>query len=260
MLATNLYNKNQLPPPIDTRQTSENNFAFQDKSQGTLMNIGQVKPTGGNKFLFHDSTKPNSKCRPESTRQNKHIYGNKFIAQNNKEIICFSKLVTYCFLKKQLLLLLFCVIVVFQSNATEHKINITHPFDQLMSQLNAGDQFYVELTAISIKNQGNKKESFTSHGKGPLQKASNAICQIKGVKMQFSDQSNFQGASTIEHFKISKKGNDIGVEIRFQSWGNRSIALREVSMSKEKQGYFISGKMTNGSNISYYNLAIYKKK
>lgn len=136
---------------------------------------------------------------------------------------------------------------------------VTNPvnpvFYELMYKLNHNKCLSISVNSVSIKN----KYSFTSYGTASLIKENaTTIKTARSVNMEFSDRNNFKGAKTLENIKIYGRSNQISVWIKLVTWGNKTIVLRNVTIRKERYGYFITGRVTDANRTVYYTLGIYE--
>ncbi|MGV6845239.1 MAG: hypothetical protein ACWA42_03830 [Lutibacter sp.] len=138
----------------------------------------------------------------------------------------------------------------------------TNPiFYELMYKLNHHKCLQLEVSSMSINKYGSRKfmNSYTSYGKTSLVKENNTtIKSFHSALMEFSDRKNFQGPKTRESFKIYGATNTISVEIKLETWGNKTIVLRNVQIHRDGYGYFITGRVTDGTRTVYYTLGIYE--
>jgi len=177
-------------------------------------------------------------------------------------------------LRKQICLAisLFMTIALIQAKNVENNIlpikqnssieALTNPiFYELMYKINHSKCLQLEVSSMSIKKSSNQKfmNSFTSYGRESLIKENNyTLKSARSVNMMFSDRNNFAGAKTRESFKIYGKTNTISVWIKLETWGNKTIVLRNVKIYKDGFGYFITGRVTDGNRTVYYTLGIYE--
>jgi len=134
-------------------------------------------------------------------------------------------------------------------------------FYELMYKINHHKCLQLEVSSMSINKSRNRSymNSYTSYGSGSLIKENNyTLKSARSVNMEFSDRKNFAGPKTRESFKIYGRTNTISVEIKLESWGNKTIVLRNVEIHKDGFGYFITGRVTDGNRTVYYTLGIYE--
>jgi len=130
-------------------------------------------------------------------------------------------------------------------------------FNELMAILKAHQCLSVTVSGISLKD----KSSFTSYGAGELSLSNknNYTLTAPHIRTELSDRRNFQGATTRETIDIfNRSGNTIGVTVKMETWGNRTIWLRNVEITKRYNRYFISGIVTDGNRTVYYVIGLYK--
>jgi len=128
-------------------------------------------------------------------------------------------------------------------------------FTELMAILNIHQCLGVAVTSTSVKN----KYSFSTFARGQLTKKNAYTLTTSSLQTEISDRKNFQGTKIRETIDIFKSGNTgIGVNIKMETWGNRTIRLRNVVINKRRYGYFITGQVTDGNRTVYYTIAIYK--
>ena len=134
-------------------------------------------------------------------------------------------------------------------------------FYELMYKLNHKKCLQLEVSSMSISKSRNRSfmNSYTSYGRESLIKENSyTLKSAHSVKMEFSDRNNFAGPKTRESFKIYGRTNTISVEIKLETWGNKTIVLRNVEIHKDGFGYFITGRVTDGNRTVYYTLGIYE--
>jgi hypothetical protein len=151
------------------------------------------------------------------------------------------------------------IVLVKKNNTVEA---FTNPiFYELMYKINHSKCLQLEVSAMSINKSRNQSfmNSYTSYGRESLIKENNyTLKSARSVNMEFSDRNNFAGAKTRESFKIYGRTNTISVEIKLETWGNKTIVLRNVEIHKDGFGYFITGRVTDGNRTVYYTLGIYE--
>lgn len=129
-------------------------------------------------------------------------------------------------------------------------------YNQLFNSLKNGKCYNTKITSVSVKNNN---YAFTTFSRGFLKIESGYNIDIKQLQTEFDDKNNFQGAKTIENLTIYKIGSEnIGVVVNMQTWGNKSIKLKDAKIVKEPYGYFITGKATDGNRTVYYTIGIYE--
>lgn len=134
----------------------------------------------------------------------------------------------------------------------------TNPvYNQLFNAIKSGGKCYnVKVTSVSVKDN---KYAFTSFSQGFLQIESGYNIAIKSLQTEFDDRQNFQGTKTVENLVIYKKDKyNIGMTVNMRNWGNKTIKLKNVKITKETYGYFITGNATDGNRTVYYTLGIYE--
>ena len=133
----------------------------------------------------------------------------------------------------------------------------TNPiYNELFNRIKNGECFKVKVSSVSTKNNN---YAFVSYAQGFLQIQSGYNIAISRLQTEFDDRKNFQGPKTIENLVIYKKSSrDIGMTVNMKNWGNKTIKLQNVKITKERFGYFITGKATDGNRTVYYTLGIYK--
>lgn len=137
------------------------------------------------------------------------------------------------------------------------EITIDPVYNQLFNAIKSGRKCYnVKVISVSVKNNN---YAFTSFSVGFLKIESGYNIAIKSLQTEFDDRRNFQGSKTIENLVIYKKDKyNIGMTVNFKTWGNKTIKLKNVKITKEPYGYFITGKATDGNRTVYYTLGIYE--
>ncbi|MCF6182589.1 hypothetical protein [Lutibacter sp.] len=142
-------------------------------------------------------------------------------------------------------------------NNSISEITIDPVYNQLFNAIKSGRKCYnVKVTSVSVKNNN---YAFTSFSVGFLRIQSGYNIAISGLQTEFDDRSNFRGAKTVENLVIYKNGKySIGMTVNMRTWGNKTIKLKNVKITKEPYGYFITGKATDGNRTVYYTLGIYE--
>ncbi|OIP50789.1 MAG: hypothetical protein AUK33_06125 [Flavobacteriaceae bacterium CG2_30_34_30] len=133
----------------------------------------------------------------------------------------------------------------------------TNPvFAELYNRIkNGGECFDAKVSSVSTKNNN---YAFVSFAYGFIEKDGYNLKTIL-YQTEFDDRNNFQGAKTKEEIAIINTGsNAIGVNVKMITWGNRTLRLTNVNITKESYGYFITGKITDGNRTVYYTIGIYK--
>jgi hypothetical protein len=130
-------------------------------------------------------------------------------------------------------------------------------YNQLFNAIKSGRKCYnAKITSVSVKNN---KYAFTSFSKGFLRIESGYNIAISRLQTEFDDRRNFQGAKTVENLVVYKIGRSgIGMTVNMKTWGNKTIKLKNVKITKEPYGYFITGNATDGNRTVYYTLGIYE--
>jgi hypothetical protein len=133
-------------------------------------------------------------------------------------------------------------------------------FYELMYKIQHGKALQIEVASMSInKSRKPYLNSYTAYGKAYLVKENSTTLKTdRNVSMAFSDRNHFAGAKTLESIKIYGATNIIKVEIKLVTWGNKTIILRNVNIRREPQGYFITGRVTDGNRTVYYTLGIFE--
>lgn len=166
----------------------------------------------------------------------------------------------------QSMFILLAILFTFQTNTLNAQvkgvsqpvgqIHLPSTYNQLFNSLKNGKCYNAKITSVSVKNNN---YAFTTFSQGFLKIESGYNIDIKPLQTEFDDRNNFQGAKTIENLTIYKVGSeDIGVVVNMQTWGNKSIKLKDVQITKEPSGYFITGKATDGNRTVYYTIGIYE--
>lgn len=129
-------------------------------------------------------------------------------------------------------------------------------FTELMAILNLNRCLGITVTSTSIKD----KYSFSSYAVGQLAKKNSTTLTSGSIQTEFSDRNNFQGAKTRETIEIVNTGssNVVGVNVKMETWGNRTLILSNVVINKRRYGYFITGQITDGNRTIYYTIGIYE--
>jgi len=137
------------------------------------------------------------------------------------------------------------------------ELTINPVYNQLFNSMKSGGKCYnVKVTSVSVKNN---KYAFTSFSSGFLKIESGYNIAIRSLQTEFDDRNNFQGTKTVENLVIYKKNKyEIGMTVNMRTWGNKTIKLQNVKITKETSGYFITGKATDGNRTVYYTLGIYE--
>jgi len=141
------------------------------------------------------------------------------------------------------------------SSISEFTINPV--YNQLFNAIKSGGKCYnAKITSVSVKNN---KYAFTSFSKGFLRIQGGYNIAINSLQTEFDDRNNFRGSKTIENLVIYKRDKyNIGMTVNFKTWGNKTIKLKNVKITKEPYGYFITGKASDGNRTVYYTLGIYE--
>lgn len=120
---------------------------------------------------------------------------------------------------------------------------------------NGGECFGAKVSSVSTKNNN---YAFVSFAHSPLLGIDGYNLKM-GLATEFDDRSNFQGAPTQEEIAIINTGsNAIGINVKTITWANRTLRLTNTEITKERFGYFITGKITDGNRTVYYTLGVYK--
>ncbi len=184
---------------------------------------------------------------------NKKIYKNLIYLKVIKSV--FFLIITIFFLKVNTINASNGKLLKFNNPISEFTINPV--YNQLFNAIKSGRKCYnAKITSVSVKNN---KYAFTSFSRGFLRIQSGYNIAINGLQTEFDDRSNFRGAKTVENLVIYKIGSyGIGITVNMRTWGNKTIKLKNVKITKEPYGYFITGKATTGNRTVYYTLGIYE--
>jgi len=136
-------------------------------------------------------------------------------------------------------------------------VNLNSVYGQLFNAIKSGQKCYqVKVSSVSTKNNN---YGFVTYALGNLERDGDTYnLIIKGLSTEIDDRNNFQGAKTEESMVIYTQGNGIGVSVNLKTWGNKTLRLTDVKLNKERYGYFITGKATEGNRTVYYTIGIYE--
>jgi len=136
-------------------------------------------------------------------------------------------------------------------------INPVYVYNELLNNIKSGKICYsVKVSSVSVKNNN---YAFSSFAKGFLEIKNDHNIAIPGLITEFDDRKNFQGTKTRENVEMYYASyNKIGVVVNMQTWGNKSVKLKNVKITKERYGYFITGNINDGNRTVYYTFGIYK--
>lgn len=142
------------------------------------------------------------------------------------------------------------------SNPTPKEV-MNSVFTDIINKMNIGHFFNATVTSLNEKKKGSKIDVFSSYGfTQVVDKVSNTNIELKEVSTSFSDRSHFSGSKTIEKIKLTDNGSSVKVEVTYVTWGNTRVNLTDVQIKKINQVYFITGYTTDGSNATYYTIAL----
>ncbi|MFP2997080.1 hypothetical protein ABN763_14280 [Spongiivirga sp. MCCC 1A20706] len=131
----------------------------------------------------------------------------------------------------------------------------------LMKELNNGKCYRMDATSSNIKKKGsNEEHAFTTFGQADVKKVNSSTIEIKNVKTYFSDRGLFRGRTTKESFTINCTSRAFTVKIKQHDWGNRTQTLRDATIFRGTNGFFISGNYYNGKKLTFVTIALYKLK
>ncbi|NER18696.1 hypothetical protein [Spongiivirga citrea] len=149
---------------------------------------------------------------------------------------------------------------------TENSIAFEDAYDnsiwtELMKDLNSGKCYKMEATSNNVKKKSSSEEhAFTTFGQADVKKVNSSTIEMKNVKTYFSDRGLFRGRTTKESFTISCTSRAFTVKIKQHDWGNRTETLRDATIFRGANGFFISGNYYNGRKLTFVTIALYKQK
>lgn len=136
-------------------------------------------------------------------------------------------------------------------------------FQAIKAALSNNKCYNMQVSSMSLINRnGNKVSTFTTYGSAHLSKEGNKLVSLGDIRTSLSDRNHFQGKKALEKVYIMESGNNIVVKILLKTWGNDKISLKDVKISKEENGYFITGKATSPDNNRrqvYYTIALFEE-
>ena len=142
------------------------------------------------------------------------------------------------------------------SQPIEHLTSNISAYKDLFNRIKNGECFNVKVSSVSTKNNN---YAFVSYAQGFVEKYENDKLKISNLNMEFDDRTNFQGPKTNEEIVVTNNHNNVvSLYVKMITWGNRFLTLKNVKITKERFGYFITGNITDGNRTVYYTLGIYK--
>lgn len=124
---------------------------------------------------------------------------------------------------------------------------------QIIQKMREGHYFNAMTT--SLNEQG--KNWFTTYGYSlTVDKSSSNSIKVKGIKTSFSDRQHFQGARTLEEITIYETRGKLDVRILFTSWNRDRVILKNVSVKKANNVYFITGHYVSKGKTSYVTIGL----
>lgn len=130
--------------------------------------------------------------------------------------------------------------------------------NEIIEKLENGACLDLLISSISVKKEQLSERAFTSFGTSELLLENNNTLRSlpTGIATNFSDRQVSENP-TREHVYLVYKNNSVVIKVRFQSWGNKTVELKDATIVKREQGYFAAGNYFNGRRVVYYTIAIY---
>ncbi|WP_350286621.1 hypothetical protein [uncultured Croceitalea sp.] len=157
--------------------------------------------------------------------------------------------------KIRLVLLAFTIItgISFAQSTNEREI-----IDELIEKLEDNKCLDLLVSSVSVKKERGEERAFTTYGTSELrlQNGNTLRSQPTGIATNFSDRE-VSGYPTREHIYIVYRNNKLTIKVRFESWGDKTVELKDATIVKREQGYFATGNHYNGRRVVYYNITIF---
>ena len=130
---------------------------------------------------------------------------------------------------------------------------------EVLNKMKDGHYFNTMVTTISEKKRGSKDDWFATYGyTQSVDKASGNSIKISGIQTSFNSRDHFQGKKTVEEITLYEIASEMKVFIKFKTWNNDRVELKNVEVKKNNKVYFITGnyKSENGTKTTYVTIAI----
>ncbi|WP_303318300.1 hypothetical protein Q4Q34_10650 [Flavivirga abyssicola] len=130
---------------------------------------------------------------------------------------------------------------------------------EILNKMKDGHYFNNMVTTISEKKRGGKDDWFATYGFSlVVDKTSGNSIKISGIKTSFSSRDHFQGKKTVEEITLYEIASEMQVWIKFKTWNNDRVELKNVEVKKNNKVYFITGnyKSENGTKTTYVTIAL----
>ncbi len=130
-------------------------------------------------------------------------------------------------------------------------------FSDIISKIKMGHFFNATVSTLNEKTRGKEVDVYSSFGfTQDVNKLNDRTLELKNLSTSFSDRALFSGAKTVEKIVITENGNKVNVEVTFVTWGNTKAVLTNVVLKKINKVTFLTGYVLNGSNATYYSIAL----
>ena len=130
---------------------------------------------------------------------------------------------------------------------------------QILDKMRDGHFFNTMVTTISEKRRGNIDTWFATYGYSQVvDKASSNSIKISGIQTSFNSRDHFQGKKTVEEITLYEIASEMQVWVKFKTWNNDRVELKNVQVKKNNMVYFITGnyKSENGTKTTYVTIAL----
>tara|TARA_R110000868_G_scaffold289544_4_gene549783 strand:- start:10400 stop:10993 length:594 start_codon:yes stop_codon:yes gene_type:complete len=136
-------------------------------------------------------------------------------------------------------------------------VKVNPYFANVINKIKTGHFFNATVSTLNEKTKGKEVDLFSSYGfTQDVNKLNDQTLELKNLSTAFSDRAFFSGSKTVESIILTENGNKVNVEVTFITWSNTKAVLSNVVLKKINKVTFITGYTINGSNATYYTIAL----